>query len=43
MPTAAEGLTIQSSKEDRQKAVSACISQMTTERPDAESDQIQAI
>ena len=43
MPTAAEGLTVDSSKEQRNQAISSCISQMSKERPDADPKQIQAI
>lgn len=43
MPTAAEQLTVRSSKKQIQEAVSDCISQMTRERPNDSRDQIIAI
>ena len=43
MPTPAEQLPINASKQQRQEAISSCISQLSAERPGDSSDQIQAI
>ena len=43
MPTDAEKLSISASKDQRQQAISSCISQLSTERPNDPNDQIVAI
>ncbi len=43
MPTPAEQLPINASKQQRQEAISSCISQLSAERPGDTPDQIQAI
>ena len=43
MPTAAENLTIESTKQQRNEAISSCVSQLSSERPNDSHDQIVAI
>ena len=43
MPTEAEKLVVSSTKEEKQAAISSCVSQLSQERPDDSHDQIVAI
>ena len=43
MPTEAEKLVVSSTKEEKQTAISSCVSQLTNERPNDSHAQIVAI